>query len=106
MPKPHFEKRVGGGALIGGSTAAAGGGLLVAHIIGFPEWEVAEGVGVAGLGLFAVFENSEAMTAINFAALHFGMYGAVAGGAVGAMSTDLPTSCDLLEVQQYLDTHP
>ena len=78
---PNVGRNIGVGALVGG----VGVGVFAAvNIVGFPEVEVGEGIGVLLGGLSALGDPG-------LIALNFGAYGATAGGIAGYVAT--PGQC-------------
>jgi hypothetical protein len=74
---PKVGRNIGVGALVGG----LGVGVFAAvNIVGFPEVEVGEGIGVLLGGLSALGDPGLIM-------LNFGTYGATAGGIAGYVAT-------------------
>ena len=98
-------------SLITGATVTGVAIVLIgANIVGWPEVEAVEGAAATAGGsatatmtqLFAITNPSEQAVAIATSSLHFGAYGAVAGGTFGALSTNQTESCIAQELGQFL----
>ena len=100
---PEYGRTVLGDFLTVGAATAVVAGVLIANVVGFPEVEFAELV--AAEGGIAVFTNTERFSAVAFSSLHFGAYGALVGGATGAITTSRTVACNNIAITQYLGGH-
>jgi hypothetical protein len=88
------------GGPVGRGLAAAGAGTGV-------DVALAAGYVSAGeVGFFEIAASGETASAVLNTSYLVGLgYGAPTGGAIAALRTPMLTSCDIVEVQNYLATH-